>query len=301
MSIKRINWQRLLIKMTRLTIAQSLKLTDELSSISDSARLDIELFLSHILQKKRTWLFTWPDHELTEIQSAEFLQMLERRKTGEPVAHIIGQREFWSLPLKVNASTLIPRPDTEILVEAALQLFANDSPGQKRLCLDLGTGTGAIALALASEKPNWQFTAVDQSVDAVALAESNRDQLGFGHVEIFQSDWFEKIPATQFDLIVSNPPYIDPDDPHLSQGDVQFEPLSALVAQDNGLAGIKNIISGAKSFLTLGGYLLLEHGYNQADAVKKIFLENGYENIETKKDLGGNDRVTFGQLNSRGS
>lgn len=280
--------------MTQLTIKQCQQLTDELSSISDSARLDIELFLSHLLQKNRTWLFTWPDHELTETQSAEFLQMLERRKKGEPVAHIIGQREFWSLPLKVNASTLIPRPDTEILVETALQLFAADAPEQKRKCLDLGTGTGAIVLALASEKANWQFTAVDQSTDAVALAESNRCQLGFNNVSIFQSDWFEKIPATQFDLIVSNPPYIDPDDPHLSQGDVKFEPLSALVALDNGLADIKKIIGGSKSFLTSGGYLLLEHGYNQADDVKKILLENGYKNIETRKDFGGNDRVTFG-------
>ena len=282
--------------MTQLTIKQCQQFTNELSSVSDTARLDIELLLSHLLQKNRTWLFTWPDHELTEKQSAEFLQMLARRKQGEPVAHIIGQREFWSLPLQVNASTLIPRPDTELLVETALQLFAKDSPDQKRYCLDLGTGTGAIALALASEKKHWGFVAVDFSSDAVALAQANQQQLGLTNLEIFQSNWFEKIPASQFDLIVSNPPYIDPQDPHLSQGDVQFEPLSALVAQDNGLADIKKIIGGAISFLASGGYLLLEHGYNQADVVKKIFLENGYENIQTKKDLGGNDRVTFGQL-----
>ena len=280
----------------QLSIKQCLTLSEEINSVSDTARLDIELLLTHLLQKNRTWLFTWPDHVLTEKQTADFLQMLERRKKGEPVAHIIGRREFWSLPLAVNASTLIPRPDTEILVEVALQLFAADLPEKKRLCLDLGTGTGAIVLALASEKPDWQFMAVDQSSDAVALAEINRRQLGFDNIRILQSDWFEKIPAISFDLIVSNPPYIDPDDVHLSQGDVRFEPLSALIAKDNGLADIKKIISHAKSFLTSGGYLLLEHGHNQADAVKKLFLENGYSAIETRKDLGGNDRVTRGRL-----
>lgn len=280
----------------QLSIKQCLTLSEEINSVSDTARLDIELLLTHLLQKNRTWLFTWPDHVLTEKQTADFLQMLERRKKGEPVAHIIGRREFWSLPLAVNASTLIPRPDTEILVEVALQLFAADLPEKKRLCLDLGTGTGAIVLALASEKPDWQFMAVDQSSDAVALAETNRCQLGFDNIRILQSDWFEKIPAISFDLIVSNPPYIDPDDVHLSQGDVRFEPLSALIAKDNGLADIKKIISHAKSFLTSGGYLLLEHGHNQADAVKKLFLENGYSAIETRKDLGGNDRVTRGRL-----
>lgn len=282
-------------QMTQLTIAQSINRTEEISSVSDSARLDIELLLTHLLQKNRTWLFTWPDHLLTEKQTTDFLLMLGRRKKGEPIAHIISQREFWSLPIRVNSSTLIPRPDTELLVETTLELFAIDLPDQKRNCLDLGTGTGAIVLALASEKPNWDFIAVDYSQDAVELAKSNQSQLGFKNLEIFQSNWFEKIPLQQFDVIVSNPPYIDSVDPHLFQGDVQFEPRSALVADENGLADIKKIIIGAKHYLIPQGYLLLEHGYDQAESVRKLLIENGYAYVETRRDLGGNDRVTLGR------
>lgn len=282
--------------MTQLTIKQCQQLADEISSVSDTARLDIELLLSHLLKKNRTWLFTWPEYQLTEKQSDDFVEMLKRRKQSEPIAHIIGQREFWSLPLQVNTSTLIPRPDTELLVEAALQLFAVDSPDQKRSCLDLGTGTGAIVLALASEKPHWDFIAVDFSVDAVALAKSNQQQLGVSNVDIIQSNWFEKIPVNQFDLIVSNPPYIDEADPHLTQGDVQFEPRSALVAAGDGLADIKIIIADAKKYLSNGGFLLLEHGYKQAETVRSLLIEHGYEKIETRKDLGGNDRITLGCL-----
>jgi release factor glutamine methyltransferase len=278
--------------MTQLSITQCLNLTEEITSVSDTARLDIELLLTHILQKNRTWLFTWPDYCLTEKQNTDFIQMLERRKKGEPVAHIIGQREFWSLPLQVNASTLIPRPDTELVVETVLELFTKDLPEQTRRCLDLGTGTGAIALALASEKKHWDFVAVDFSSDAVCLAKSNQEHLGFTHLEIFQSDWFTKIPQQLFDVIVSNPPYIDPQDPHLSQGDVRFEPLTALVADEKGLADIKHIIQNAKQYLS--GWLVLEHGYDQASVVENLLRENGYASIQTRKDFGGNDRVTFG-------
>jgi release factor glutamine methyltransferase len=300
MNTRRINWPRLRIDLTALnmnpfTINQCLQLAKEIALVSDSARLDIELLLTHLLQKSRTWLFTWPDYRLTEKQTEDFLKMLERRKKGEPIAHITGQREFWSLPLQVNPSTLIPRPDTEVLVETALQIFATDSPDQKRKCLDLGTGTGAIVLALASEKKFWDFVAVDFSEDAVALAISNQQHLAFNHVTIFQSNWFEKIPAQTFDLIVSNPPYIDPQDSHLTQGDLQFEPRSALVADEKGLADIKHIIAEAKKYLSSNGFLLLEHGYDQAAAVRELLDQNGYTNIETKKDFGGNDRVTFGQ------
>jgi release factor glutamine methyltransferase len=283
-------------KMTQqLTITQCLKLTEEIASVSDTARLDIELLLSHLLQKNRTWLFTWPDHLLTEKQTADFLQMLARRKKGEPVAHIIGQREFWSLSFYVDNSTLIPRPDTELLVEVVLELFSDDAPECLRQCLDLGTGTGAIALALASEKKSWRIMGFDQSPAAIELAEKNRQKFQLQNVELMVSDWFSNINDQQFDVIVSNPPYIDHQDPHLSQGDLRFEPLSALVAQENGLADIKNIINCAKQFLAAGGYLLLEHGYNQAQTVRQLFIENGYSNIETRQDLGGNDRVTYGR------
>lgn len=280
----------------QLSIKQCLTLSEEINSVSDTARLDTELILTHILQKNRTWLFTWSDHLLTEKQTADFLQMLERRKNGEPVAHIIGQREFWSLSFDVNNSTLIPRPDTELLVETLLELFSHDLPDASRHCLDLGTGTGAIALSLAHEKKFWKVVGVDQSPAAIELAEKNRQKFQLQNVNLKVSDWFSNIDQQQFDVIVSNPPYIDPQDPHLSQGDLRFEPLTALIADEKGLADIKHIIHHAKNYLLSGGWLLLEHGYDQAEAVKKLLHENGYTQIQTRKDYGGNNRVTFARL-----
>ena len=281
--------------MSNSTVAQCLQLASMLESISDSARLDIELILCHILQKNRTWLFTWPDQTLNDEQQRLFEVFFQRRKAGEPVAHIIGQREFWSLPLAVNNSTLIPRPDTELLVESALELFSGDEPGRERKCLDLGTGTGAIVLALASEKPHWQLLGVDKSADAVALAEKNRSQFNFNHVRIHKSDWFAQIQAQMFDVIVSNPPYVDPQDPHLDQGDVRFEPRSALIADKHGLADIEFIICESWNYLTGGGWLLLEHGYDQADAVCELLRARGFTAIATRRDFGGNQRVSIGQ------
>lgn len=288
--------------MSNISVAQCLQRAVELESVSDSARLDIELILSYILQKNRTWLFTWPEKILTTEQSETFHIFFNRRKSGEPVAHIIGQREFWSLPLSVNNSTLIPRPDTELLVESVLELFANDAPKQKRRCLDLGTGTGAIVLAVASEKPDWQLLGVDKSADAIALAEKNRIALQFDHVTMLQSDWFSALSvhqnetvAQQFDVIVSNPPYIDPQDPHLSQGDVRFEPRSALIADNNGLADIELIIQQSWDYLCAQGWLLLEHGYDQGAAVRDLLCARGFVQIETRRDLGGNERVSIGR------
>lgn len=281
--------------MSNISVAQCLQRAVELESVSDSARLDIELILCHILQKNRTWLFTWPEKTLTPAQAEKFHIFFTRRKSGEPVAHIIGQREFWSLPLAVNNSTLIPRPDTELLVESVLDLFAQDTPQQSRHCLDLGTGTGAIVLAVASEKPQWNLLGVDVSVDAVALAEQNRAALGFEHVQIKQSHWFESIPAHTFDVIVSNPPYIDPQDPHLTTGDVRFEPLSALIADNKGLADIEWIVAQAGNYLLPHGWLLLEHGYDQGQAVRDLLTAQQFEQIETRRDYGGNERVTLGR------
>jgi release factor glutamine methyltransferase len=281
--------------MSNITVAQCLQRASELESVSDSTRLDIELILCHVLQKNRTWLFTWPDKTLTGEQEKIFSEFFARRQSGEPIAHILGQREFWSLPLSVNNSTLIPRPDTELLVETALELFAGDLPTQPRRCLDLGTGTGAIVLAIASEKPHWQLLGVDRSADAVALAENNRAQLGFHNVQIQQSDWFAQIPAQQFDLIVSNPPYIDPQDPHLEQGDVRFEPRSALIADNKGLADIELIIQQSWNYLQMHGWLLLEHGYDQGIAVRDLLSARGFALIETRRDLGGNERVSIGR------
>ncbi len=283
-------------KMTKNTIANCLKQSAQLADVSDSPRLDIEILLSYILQKNRTYLFTWPEQELTVEQSKNFNEFFARRLTGEPIAHIIGQREFWSLPLMVNNSTLIPRPDTELLVEAALGLFNDDANNQSRRLLDLGTGTGAIVLALAHEKKSWQCVGVDKELAAVELAEKNRVQLKLNNVSIQRSDWFSAfINETPFDIIVSNPPYIDPNDEHLSEGDVRFEPLSALIADNNGLADLEYIVAHASQYLKESGWLLVEHGYDQGSAVRDLFTANNFDQVNTFRDFGGNERVTLGR------
>ncbi|WP_439134362.1 peptide chain release factor N(5)-glutamine methyltransferase [Pseudomaricurvus sp.] len=258
---------------------------------SESARLDVELLLASVLERDRAYLYTWPEKVLTEAQVSAFEALLTARKDGRPVAHLLGEREFWGLPLAVDDSTLIPRPDTETLVEAVLALDLPD----KAQVLDLGTGTGAIALALASEQPQWSVTAVDFSAAAVALAERNRQNLALTNVGIMVSNWFSQLQCRQFHLIVSNPPYIDENDPHLARGDVRFEPLSALVAENKGLADLQHIVETAREHLLPGGRLLLEHGYTQGEAVRGLLLEAGYQDIETLTDFGSNDRVTCGR------
>ena len=278
------------------TIANCLQQFPQLADVSDSPRLDIEILLTHILQKNRTYLFTWPEKELTAEQTQIFHELFARRLTGEPVAHIIGQREFWSLPLMVNNSTLIPRPDTELLVEAALGLFADDANNSTRRLLDLGTGTGAIVLALAHEKKLWQCVGVDKELAAVELAEKNRVQLKLHNVKIQQSDWFSALRSEAlFDIIVSNPPYIDPTDEHLKEGDVRFEPLSALIADNHGLADLEFIIALAPQYLTSNGWLLVEHGHDQGAVVRDLFAKNHFDQVNTFRDFGGNERVTVGK------
>lgn len=256
---------------------------------SDSALLDAQVLLAFILGKETIYLMTWPERLLTAEQLKDFKSLVDKRSEGHPVAHLTGQREFWSLPLKVNNSTLIPRPDTEVLVELALEKAPADAH-----ILDLGTGTGAIVLALASELKEASCVAVDFSQQAVQLANENCQTLGLTNVLIKQSNWFEQVDG-QYDLIVSNPPYIDEEDKHLKQGDVRFEPLSALVAKEQGLADIRLITAQAKAYLTSGGYLMFEHGYQQAKQVAKIFAENDFTNIQICQDYAGNDRVTMGQ------
>ncbi|WP_312154247.1 peptide chain release factor N(5)-glutamine methyltransferase [Lelliottia nimipressuralis] len=262
----------------------------ELSS-SESPRRDAEILLEHVTGKARTYLLAFGETLLTPEQEAQLAALLARRKTGEPVAHLTGEREFWSLPLYVSAATLIPRPDTECLVEQALARLPD---GPCRI-LDLGTGTGAIALALASERPDCQITAVDVMPDAVALAQRNLARLGFSNVQINQSSWFSALAQHTFEMIVSNPPYIDEHDPHLSQGDVRFEPLTALVAANDGLADIEHIITTAREHLVPGGWLLLEHGWTQGAAVRALFSAAGYASVETCRDYGGNERLTLGK------
>lgn len=258
-----------------------------------SPSLDAAVLLCYVLGKPRSYLLTWPEKLLTQEQQDQFEALLERRLGGEPVAYIIGEREFWSLPLKVSPSTLIPRPDTERLVEVAL----DKTLGQAGPILDLGTGTGAIALALASELPQRQVMGIDLKQEAKELAEFNAKQLNIQNAVFNQGSWFEPIASgTKFALIVSNPPYIDENDPHLSQGDVRFEPRSALVADDSGLADIRYISDLARQYLEVGGWLVFEHGYDQGQAVREIMNNFGYQQVVTEKDYGGNDRVTLGCL-----
>ncbi|MGL4270191.1 MAG: peptide chain release factor N(5)-glutamine methyltransferase [Plesiomonas sp.] len=261
---------------------------------SESARRDAEILFGHVTGKSRSFLLAFPEHVLSAPQCQQLDVLVRRREQGEPIAYVIGEREFWSLPLRVSPATLIPRPDTERLVEEAL----NRLPASQGEILDLGTGTGAIALALASERPDCQITGIDLQLEAAALAASNAERLQIGNARFLTGSWFEPLrlenPRRQFVLIASNPPYIDADDPHLGQGDVRFEPRSALVADEQGLADIRLIAAQSREFLLPGGWLLVEHGWQQAPAVQAIFHAAGYQHVQTVQDYGGNDRVTLG-------
>lgn len=285
--------------------------TSAFNTFSDTAKLDAEILMCQVLDCNQTYLFTWPDKTLDETQITLFHQLCDKRQAGHPIAHIVGYREFWTLNLKVTPTTLIPRPDTETLVEHALLLVSDHEFEQKikqhskhqdeyLTGLDLGTGTGAIALSLASELKHWDWLAADFLADAVSLAQENAELNGVTNCKVIQSDWFEQIPSTKFNLIVSNPPYIDENDPHLSQGDVRFEPLSALTAPDNGLADIKKIVSQAREYLHDNGLLIIEHGNKQGDVVKSIFSQYNYTHIRTIKDLSENDRITVGYFKLMG-
>lgn len=276
----------------QVCIAELLQQAVVLETVSDTPRLDLEVLLCHVLNKPRSYLYTWPEKVLDESCVERFNSLLQRRSTGQPIAYLLGEKEFWSLPLEVSEATLIPRPETELLVETALKIISRPDAQ----VLDLGTGTGAIALALASEHPRWQITAVDVVLEAVALAERNRLRLGLENVSVVQSNWFENITAKKFDLIVTNPPYIADDDPHLNQGDVRFEPKSALVAKNKGLADISSIIVAAKEYLGKGAYLFIEHGYQQGQAVRYLFELESYTQIVTLQDLSGCERLSYACL-----
>ncbi|HDZ48377.1 hypothetical protein LCGC14_0035210 [marine sediment metagenome] len=264
---------------------------------SASPRIDAEVLLSHVLGRDRTWLYTWGDKACSLWEQARFAALVAARAQGTPVAYLTGEREFWGLRLATAPETLIPRPDTETLVELALSRAILSSG---RL-LDLGTGTGAIALAFASEQPCWQVVGVDMREEAVALASRNAKRLAITNAQFLKSDWFSALETLEeadrrFDIIVSNPPYIAADDPHLVEGDVRFEPRSALVADADGMADLLHLVHTAQHYLVTSGWLLLEHGYAQADKVRGALTSEGYQNVESVRDLGGHERVTLGRL-----
>ncbi|MDR0277041.1 MAG: peptide chain release factor N(5)-glutamine methyltransferase [Paucimonas sp.] len=274
-----------------MTIIASLLRGAELPD-SPTARLDAELLLAAAIGKSRSYLHTWPERIVASEAAQTFADYLQRRRAGEPVAYILGQQGFWNLDLEVAPHTLIPRPETELLVETAMQL----QPADQARVLDLGTGTGAIALALASERRQWQVTAVDRVDEAVALAERNRQRLQLDNVSVLASHWFSALDGQRFDVIISNPPYIAAEDPHLVAGDVRFEPSSALVAGHDGLDDLRQIIAEAPAHLVEGGWLLLEHGYDQAAAVRELLARHGFEQIESRLDLNAHERITLGRL-----
>lgn len=261
---------------------------------SDSPRLDAEVLLSHVLHKPRSYLRAFAELEPgAEIEQA-FALLVARRAAGEPVAHLTGEREFWSLPLQVTADTLIPRPDTELLVEQALEHIPEDADWH---IADLGTGSGAIALAIASERPRCQIVACDLSTAALAVAQANAQRLKLNNIEFRHSDWCSALAEDEkFEMIVSNPPYIRAADPHLEQGDVRFESRLALVSGEDGLDAIRLILEQSKQHLLKGGWLLIEHGYDQGRSMRELFDSTGYLDAKTLQDSGQNDRLSLAQL-----
>lgn len=257
---------------------------------SESGAFDARVLLASALEKPHSYLLTWPEAELSESQHKLFADMVTQRQQGKPVAHILGFRDFWTLRLAVNPFTLIPRPETELLVEQALDLALPT----KANVLDLGTGTGAIALALASERPEWAVTGVDKVSQAVELATENARNNAIANASFVRSDWFDGINASRFDLIVSNPPYVEASSPYLKQGDVRFEPASALTAGEDGLDDIRTIVEQAQGFLCDTGWLMIEHGFEQHTQVQSLMASAGYTAISSKQDLNGLPRLTMG-------
>jgi release factor glutamine methyltransferase len=280
-----------------LTIQDALKQAEKkLSTLSNTPHLEAELLLAHVLNVDKSYLFAWPEQILKSKEIELLNKYIERRNKAEPIAYILGHREFWSADLIVTPDTLVPRPETELIVELALKLLP-----QSHACTvaDLGTGCGAIAVALASERPHWTILATDQATAALKVAKRNAEKFGLKNIQFYVGEWCEALPKIKLDAIVSNPPYLAEDDPHLLAPDpceLRFEPRNALVAGKDALADIKIIIQQAKAYLGSDGYLLLEHGLQQGNDVVQEMQKAGYAKAEDYADLAGIDRVTVGSL-----
>lgn len=261
---------------------------------TDSAARDAEILLCHTLACERSYLYTWPEKNLDTATEKNFLNLINARATGTPVAYLTGVREFFSLPFQVSTDTLIPRPETELLVSYILDTFNNDTLD----VLDLGTGSGAIAIALAQARAHWTMTACDISSACIKIAARNAVLNNVQHLELLQSDWFENLDGRRFDLIVSNPPYIAAQDPHLSQGDLRFEPITALVSGEDGMTAIRHLCQHTAQALKPGGWFFTEHGYDQKSAVLDCFKQQGFSKIVQLDDLAGQPRLSGGQISS---
>jgi release factor glutamine methyltransferase len=276
---------------------------------ADSARIEVQCLLQAVLQVNRDYLLTHLEQMLTSEQQARYAALVERRLRGEPLAYLLGEREFFGLTFRVTPATLIPRPDTELLVELALQRIPSPPTplprageggrqagrGKKFRVLDLGTGSGAIALSIAHTRPDVEVTAVDASPEALGVARENAQRLNIGNVRLLRSDWFSALAGERFDLIVSNPPYIAEGDAHLAQGDLRFEPRGALASGADGLDDIRRIVADTKEYLNAGGWLLFEHGYDQAGRVRELLGAAGYAEVFSARDLAGIERVSGGR------
>jgi release factor glutamine methyltransferase len=282
-----------LTKFSTTTIQTALRMAvRKLFPFHKTARIDAEVLLAHGIKRTRAYLHTWPENLLSSEQIHHFMSLVQRRAAGEPVAYLTGIREFWSLPLTVTRATLVPRPETELLVEQALQRISYTTSSH---IADLGTGCGAIALAIASERPASRVVATDIDKEALVVARQNAEKLSIPNVEFRQGTWFSPIMGERYHVITSNPPYIGKNDPHVSRGDVSYEPRGALIAGLDGLEAISILVSEAKTHLFRQGWLIVEHGYDQQGSVIKLFAAHGYKNIQGLTDYAGQGRVVIGQ------
>lgn len=273
------------------TIAELLQLGSERLQGLDNPQLEARLLLAHVLKVEPVWLMTWPEKAVSDQDQTHYQQLLKRRVKREPLAYLLGSKEFWSLPLKVNNAVLVPRPETELLVETVLSLF----PNSPLSVLELGTGSGAIACVLAHTRPIWKITATDISSEALAIAKENAIQLGLLNIQWYQADWFKGLPIQKYAAVISNPPYLSATDPHLVD-ELLFEPKGALVSGKTGLEAYEAIIAKAAQYLVQEGALVLEHGFEQGPAIQALLAKAGFSKIKTLKDLAGLPRVTIASL-----